>query len=334
MKNKQDWFSIVIALFLVLAMVLTAQYILSYIIPFWKNTKWIEHSVKAYYEATKSSELAIYQIKDKKIQLNNTDWSGLAAWNVENIFNIEWKSNIIPPAGKWNSDFNKNANKLSLSEPIQLILTNNSFDLNAITLKISTPDIVTKDEDWNNPQELIDLNVNDKDWNALYHNSNWDEIITKADIPIIGWSLSSKKNTLTGTSFITLWDINNNWGLDKSISVLWLSWKNLQEKSKWLVAFYQDTVSDEWIWACGATEDNKCILKFNLINKLKVKADKDFTYPYLEYQINLWWTVANTLLTKDAHIVAEWKSYWFKRDIELEIPQEATNAAFDFTIMQ
>lgn len=60
--------------------------------------------------------------------------------------------------------------------------------------------------------------------------------------------------------------------------------------------------------------------------------DTEEVYPYLEYRITLPSWVS--LFTKETNISAEGKSYWFKKVIEKDIPQEATNAAFDFTIMQ
>jgi len=53
-------------------------------------------------------------------------------------------------------------------------------------------------------------------------------------------------------------------------------------------------------------------------------------FPYLEYQVQ----TSNAIPLQLPVVVSEGKSSGFSKRLEAAIPQETTNAAFDFTIFQ
>ncbi|MCT4617544.1 MAG: hypothetical protein N4A38_05045 [Candidatus Gracilibacteria bacterium] len=338
MKKNNKGFSIILALFLVLSMILTAQYILSYIIPFGKNTKGIENSAKAYYEATKGLETAIYQIKDKDVLLTDTPaGTQLANTNIASVFNIDGNSNVMPPVGKGNSDYDKSFNKLSIDKPIEITFTNNDFDLNDIKLQIKLPNIDAS------KTEKLNIKIQDDiSGDYLFYDKDGAAITAMENVPIIGWNLSSTKNTLTGTDYINLGNINTRSLGDEEekyyeTGIINLKGKNLQkdEEETTINLFYKDKDADDDKSGAGVCDENNvCKLRFFLINRLTIEANKAAVYPYLEYKLILGTGTASELISNNTHVKAEGKSYGFKRDIELDIPRESTSAAYDFTIMQ
>jgi len=82
--------------------------------------------------------------------------------------------------------------------------------------------------------------------------------------------------------------------------------------------------SNCWVW-------NKCTLKISIIDDL---VDSWWTkVPYLEWQADFSWTTWWVAL-RYARLELEWKSYWFRRVLNVKIPQLTTIEAFDFTVFQ
>ncbi len=142
MKKNSKWLSLVISISISLIMGLLALYILEYMIPFSKNTKNIEHSVSAYYMADSAIEDSLYSIIWKKLIFEKTDTLDMTKARDYSIsMNAKWKS--LPTPWEWNSEFNKNYNRIKIWEPIQLEIWDNmitnisNFKLNFRVPKIN-----------------------------------------------------------------------------------------------------------------------------------------------------------------------------------------------------
>ena len=73
-------------------------------------------------------------------------------------------------------------------------------------------------------------------------------------------------------------------------------------------------------------------MKLSLINPLYTTTG--LKIPYLEYTINPWDNVWTKFPLYYTTIDTSWKSYWFKKDLNVRVPQQTTNQAFDFTLFQ
>lgn len=120
MKKNNKWFSIVIAMWLVIFINLIAIWIIDYIIPFSKSTRNIENSIVAYYQANSAIEDALYYLKENNYDAWtqwNIDFSGSI---VDNKYNIIALWNEIPASWEWNSEYDLDWNQIAMWNPIQL----------------------------------------------------------------------------------------------------------------------------------------------------------------------------------------------------------------------
>lgn len=133
---------------------------------------------------------------------------------------------------------------------------------------------------------------------------------------IINWILSSENDTLFASwSYITADQITSSWLSswdikDKNGINFWWSWMIFN-------SFY-----DSNCWT-----NSWCILKMSVVNNLTVSNNP---IPYLEYKIDFWSSVP----LRYTIIKTTWKSYWFKKNLEVKVPQQTINQAFDFTVFQ
>ena len=307
MKKNKSWMSIVLAMWLVMIIIMTAQFILSYIIPFSKATKWIENASIAYYIAYSWIEEAMWFKSQNNIWAET--WVTMPSTNQWMSFKIEATWALIPPLNWWNSDFNKNRNKINANAPIQLIL----YDAD-----------LKKIDDINFDKTTFKFYVPDLDWTNL--SFSWG-----SDYEVINWQLSWSWNTVnaTGSTNRITWDEIND-SVDNTnyeINIWWLLWVDLD--------WTEDQLKDWWnnqIWT-----DDLPVLKLSIINKLEwQKWANWWNLPYLEYDIKVedinWDNVK--IPTRYTRVKTSWKSYWFQKNLEFRIPQITTNQAFDFTVFQ
>jgi len=308
-KNNKKAMSIILAIVLTIIMSLIAIYMINYIIPFSRNVKWIENVAKAYYQSERGVENSLFFIK-------NNFWTN--SWKTFNISNpVDYSDRIVanwrllPPVWKWNSEYDKNFNRLKIWEPIQLKIWNWRLI----------------QSDWTVWNLKFDFRVPDLD------NKNWnDETLSWAtNTPIINWQLISWSWVLNASwSQIMIGDLNINWKFlfnwseSNSAWVAYSAWVDLNWNVDNFKNYYKNKC-DSW---------NECILKMSVINKLELNT-KNIPVPYLEWKIDLSSLSAwKTIPLRYTQLDTAWKAYWFKKTIDLSIPQQTVNEAFDFTVFQ
>lgn len=308
MKKNNSWTSIILAMWLVMLIVLTSQFILSYIIPFAKWIKWVENASIAYYQANSWIEEAMWTRSQNNYWYETTlamDSSEAQDYS----YNIEAKWSNIPPIWNWNSDFNINRNKIWINEPIQLVL----YD--EFKKKISN----------------IDFN---KTWFYFYvpHTNSDDSNMSfswNLNIDIINWQLSWSWNTVNAIDRIDGTLIN--WSKEASPTkvILWnKDWKDL---------YNPDTPQDlQYRWGLIWVDDLP-VLKLSVVNKLEWWwIWYWWNLPFLEYEANFQDINSQPveIPIRYTRIKTSWKSYWFTKNLEFRMPQVTTNQAFDFTVFQ
>lgn len=301
MKNNNKWFSIIIALGLVVLINLIAINILDYIIPFWKETKNIENSVVSYYQADSAVEEALFYLKKNDFKAW-TEWS-YSNWTViAKNYNITASWSVLPKAWEWNSEYDKNWDTLSIWNPIQLeIWYNNVLFTNAL-FAFRVPKI----------NSLANLTL------------SWTSVL-----PIINWQISSQNNTLNASSWTYIFSNKSLSNLicsssqnftDCDLNINTFDWIDLDWNLIQIWNYYNSNCIWVWSW---------CILKFSIVNKIETPSW--IKIPYLEWRFDFW-TKKPPL--KYSIIETSWKSYWYKKDLKVKIPQQSTNEAFDFTVFQ
>lgn len=141
--------------------------------------------------------------------------------------------------------------------------------------------------------------------------------LSGANTPMINWILASENDTLYASgTWVTTNDINtstsNAWQInDKSgITLLW-GQQDFQ-------TFYTNNC-----WS-----NSGCILKMSVINDLFLTSGAKI--PYLEYQI----TFSSSVPDRYTRIESYGKSYGFQKKLDVRVPQQTVNQAFDFTVFQ
>lgn len=298
MKKNNSWFSLVIAMWLVLIITLLAFTVLEYIIPFSRDIKWIENSSKAYYQANSWIEKWLYKIYERNWSWDIDDrneFSKNFSWIVTDEFITSSSWLILPPNWEGNSEYDKDWDKISQWNPIQLYIWDwyiSDFSNIKIAFRVPKIDIIPTTLSW------------------------------AFDFPIINWQLSSDNSTLNASwGIIKTQDIlkSNNFFSNTNISLNNLQWTDLiwLEQSLW--SFYSNNCIT---WS-------KCSLKFSLVNK--IETDDWKILPYLEWKMDLG---SNNIPLRYTKLESSWKSYWFKKDIIVKIPSKTVNEAFDFTVFQ
>lgn len=298
MKNNNKWFSIVIALWLVLLINLIVINILEYIIPFSKDTKDIENSVVSYYQADTGIENALFYLKQNDYIPWTFSSTTFTTNPISSLYNIDANWVILPKPWEWNSEYDSNWDQLAIWNPIQLEIWGDRVDFNNDEFAFRIPNL--------------------KDWTNL--------TLSWTSLAIINWQISSENNTLNATgSYIIADDICmsgiscDNPGDFIDFNKSWIDLNNSLITS---YDFYNENCSWVWSW---------CILKLSIINKLETdNILNPILVPYLEWRfkfnkdIPLRYSIINT----------SWKAYWYKNDLKIRIPQQTTNEAFDFTVFQ
>ena len=209
-------------------------------------------------------------------------------------YQITANGSQIPLLWKGNSEFDQGFNIFSRSRPIQLEVWNNRI-LN-----------------WNDINFIIRV-PNTTITNSAYTLAGWSN-------PIVNWQLSSTVTTLNSDdSLITSNDINSTTNINLGTRY----GQDLDENTpQRLRDFYTDN--------CGS--GSGCVLKLSVIWPLKATASARWSLiPYLEYQINFW---SASVPLRFAQIESTGKSFGFRKDIQVAIPQLTVDEAFDFTVLQ
>jgi len=309
MINNKKWFSLILAMWLVIIISLLAITILEYVIPFSKDIKWVENSSKAYYQANSWIEDWLYEVNvrnnswtiDNTTEYSDTDFS----WNLNSEYSTISSWTTLPQAGEWNSSYDNDWNTISLWNPVQLEIWNQNIDL-------------TWDLD-------IEFRVPDLDWTITSEILSWS--IISPYTSIVNWQLSSSSETLNSS-----WSIITNNDILESIQDfsddkidLWAAqWVDLAW-NEWLTEIFWTFYDNNcWLW-------ESCTLKFSIVNKLELNSDL-VSVPYLEWQMNV--TSTKNIPLRFTKISSSWKSTWFKKDLEVKVASQTVNEAFDFTVFQ
>lgn len=306
MKKNKNWFSVLIAMWLVLVSSYFAYTILEYIYPFSQNIKWIENSSKAYYQANNWIEQGLYFLSSREeSSLSVSDSSKEDFTDSEPVdykyttlvSTWDWTNTYMPYEGVWNSETDEDYNIIQTWEPINLSIWYGVLDsFNNVNITFKVPTI-----------ETIDYTL------------AWTE-------DIINWKLSSVSDSLTSYSWslITPDDINSK----DDITLSLLEGKKLNWDLEDFKTFYDANCSNDLTDACT--------LRFSIINELASEAESalpSITIPYLEWRLDVW-NYTNDLPLRYSTIESTWKSYGFSRDLEVRYSQDSVSEAFDFTVFQ
>jgi len=296
MKKNKKWFSLIIAMWIVLVISLLAYTILEYIVPFWKDIKWVENTSKAYYQANSAIEDSLYYVYERNYSTTDTRSENVKnySWVVSNMYTTTSSWKLLPPPWEWNSEYDKDRNTISEGNPIQIAIWNWYISSGwNITVTFNIPSI----------------------W--------WTNSLVWINTPIINWQLSSNSNTLNAKTgnYVTTNDIKSPPATSTDINLFLKTWTDLSGTDMTFTTFYNSNCNTSSKW---------CILKLSVINKLDLGWWK--YAPYLEWKMDV--TSANNIPLRYTIINSSWKSYWFKKDIKIKIPAPTVNEAFDFTVFQ
>lgn len=293
-KNNK-WFSIVFAMGIVLTVSLTITYLLEYVMPYSKDTKWIEFSSNAFYQSSTAVEDALFYVANNNLWDEAND--NLEIWWPLSITTDMWydivaRWDTIPPLGEWNSEYDPDWNRLKLWKPLQLEIGWDSWD--GWELRFRVPDT------WvgNN------IYLKSMTWGIVW----WQ--LSAIDDTLNSWTWANRiQENILKTGYNSEFDVNSK------------DWVTLENSISTFGTFYGSH--------CSNTTD-KCTLKISVINDLILNNANSTPIPYLEYRIT-WMDNAPLRYTQ---VKATWYSNGFKKDIDIKIPQQTVNEAFDFTVFQ
>jgi len=157
-STEKKWFSIILAMWIVLLLSLIWLYLMEYMIPFSRNVKWIENASQAYYESYAWVEESAFKIYNGDLWLghNNTFDSGI----VQDFgYNFVWSWARIPAPWQWNAPDNPNYSRLSQNEPISLQIWNWKFSTNTdnIIFRFEIPELNWSTPSFDSPNNDIIL---------------------------------------------------------------------------------------------------------------------------------------------------------------------------------
>lgn len=300
--KKNTWgFSIILWMWLMMLLCVSAYVLLSYIIPFSKNVKGIENSSNAYYTSYAGIEQALYFVKNRAA-INTDTGKTLPTTATGYSFVTSSSGQTIPTPNEGTSEFDTNYNAISMTNPIQLEVGKwyLSTAWTAVNFYFRVPDL-------------------DGD------SATDDETLTWGTLPIINWMLTSQDDTLYASG--TYIDADH---IKKSFSSDGSAW-NIHNKNGYTLSGSALTFSTYYGTYCGASSG--CTLKISVVNDLFIK-DGTATgkqIPYLEYKIE--WLSSN-FPNRYTNVQSVGKSYGFQKSLEVKVPQQTVNQALDFTVFQ
>jgi len=298
MKNNTKWFSLPLAMGIVILITVLSISILEYIVPFSKNIKWFENSSITYYGANSWIEEWLYHIATRTNEI--ADESKAFLWRVSYEYNTNSKWNLLPPVSEWNSDYDIDWNTISSWNPIQLIIW--EWYIGSwwgVKINFRVPN--------------LDDNI------STDENLKWTN-----DLAIVNWQLSATNDSLNADNswwwgIITVDDINNN----GTFLLGTLNWIDLNWWSSTFENFYSSN--------CSALND-KCTLKFSIVNKIETNdIVNSRLVPYLEWKFEVGF---NDIPLRYTKIEWWWRSNGFKKLLDIKVPTQTVNEAFDFTVFQ
>ncbi len=180
--NSAKAFSIVLAMGLTLLLNFLGLYVIEYMVPFSQNIKGVENASQSFYEAYSG-------IEDSLLLVSQTG----AGYEVSNSFSgvqdyaygVTANGTLIPKLGEGNSEYNADWNKISQTEPIQLLIGKNRLSSwgNRILFSVWVPDF-------------------DK-------NGSPDSILTSSGFLL--WQISSNTLALSSQSLLSIGVNQNIW---------------------------------------------------------------------------------------------------------------------------
>lgn len=310
MKKNNKWFAIIIWMIIVLLLSLFVYLIFSYIVPFSKSVKWIENSTNAYYQSYAWIEKSLLFVKGRS-DLTSETGTLLPSLSTPVWYGYQTYSSWIhiPQPWEWNSEYDSGFNIISMTEPIQLEIWNWYYtwanNLNNLKMFFRVPNInplFSLSLSWliSSPYTQYLSRMISASWNTLY--SSWDQLNTS--------------NCIIKSDITDIWSY---WNLDNCNRIDSKNWMDIDWTERTWQDFYN---SNCWVW-------KSCIFKISVVNPLILS---NWTkIPYLEYYMNPYWKSIPDRYTK---IESTGKSYMFKKDLSIKIPQQTVNSALDFTVFQ
>ena len=306
-KNNKQWFSILLAMWITLVTGMIAILILEFIIPFSRNIKWVENSSAAFYQSYSGIEEAMWFISQNDLW-DEDEQLFVQANPQDTAYSVESMTSIIPPAWKGNSEYDSNWNRFDNNFPIQLAITNPNIDFSNVGFTFRIPDELNNSNDikWNDASQLYLINwiitgVSNPD-NVEW---NWD------DIPVVLNGINDQ--------LIEKGEIGSN---ISNFSTR--NWRTID----WDTCSVKDFIDGSW--ACNLIYNIYDVtLKMSLVDQLILNNWKSI--PYLEYKINFG---GDSIPGRYTQIETSGKSYGFRKNMDIKVPQQATNQAFDFAVFQ
>lgn len=211
-------------------------------------------------------------------------------------YTIIARGNRIPAVSSGNSNFDSDWNTIGFTQPIQLSIWDGMIsDWSQVNFYFQVPDF---DQNGDNTSQRIAGTSTD---------------------PVLYWQLSSRDETLVprdSRDFITAADIDSSTPFTLSSR----DGVNLDNTISTFSAFYTAH--------CGSGND--CILRISALTGFEMLGS-GVSIPYLEYYID---TSLFSIPTRFTRIDASGKSFGFRKDISVSIPQLTIDQAFDFTVFQ
>ena len=206
--------------------------------------------------------------------------------------------------GRWTNLTSGNMGKIYPGGPIQFEVWNNNItDFWSFEMFFSAPAII--------PDE---------------------EISGDSSIPILQWQLSSDSDVL-------IWDpimAHMIWEYDSSAS----SYICTPSPNNCDIVFDDTMLGIDKFWMADNFEDfygthcanvsSDCSLKIFVVGELITPSNSRM--PYLEWTWSVWW--GDTIPLPYTQVEAQWKSYWYSKNISIGVPQDTVLETFDFAVFQ
>lgn len=327
MKKNKKAVALVVVMWIVLVTSLLSLTLMQIIIPFSKSVSGMENSAKAYYMANAWLEEWMldlkkereeeydfskrpderFKVKNKTFDLTgknpNSSWDSSEMHYTKTIVKHKWDKE--PNLWEWDSEFDRDFNQISVWNPIQMDVT--FIDPTKLKIYFKVPKINVVHSLEKDDICYISWQLSSEKWFA---NSSKDNCIKRSSIPNYN-QYKAKPSPLNVFSRITEYYIS------------WEKKENINYKQ-----IFNEICS------------SKCTLKFSIANELIWENINDSTkkinLPYLEWKIVYEYKGIDNrnFYFRYANIKSTWKSSIYTRDLEIKVPQQTTNEAFDFTVFQ
>ena len=221
MKNwNTHWFSIVLAMGIVLLLSLIWLYLMEYMVPFSRNVRWIENASQAFYLSYAWVEENVYKVYSGSLWSNQL--SSPYAWSEWYVYAFTGSSRFIPETWQWNAQ-NSNYSRFSQSEPISLQIWNGRLTNGgeSINFQFTIPNGVWFESPTSDEIILVQLS-----WEGGSLSSASWALIRESDVNTNMNLLTRNGTTLTGNSrtfrqfFWDLWCANASTDCVLKLSVI------------------------------------------------------------------------------------------------------------------